>query len=67
MLSLTANPARLSADGKSMSALSGRVMYDRYPGVGVIVNLSATLGTASPAFPATGGDGSYQATFTVGF
>lgn len=65
-LSLTADPAQISADGKSTSALSGRVMYGQYPGVGVTVNLSATLGTVSPASPVTGADGSYQAVFTAG-
>lgn len=65
-ISLTANPTQLPADGKSTSALTGRVMYGQYPGVGVVVNLSATLGTVSPASPVTGADGSYQATFTAG-
>ncbi|AOQ23159.1 hypothetical protein MTAT_16890 [Moorella thermoacetica] len=65
-ISLTANPTQIPADGKSTSALDGKVMYGQYPGVGVAVNLSATLGTVSPASPITGADGSYQATFTAG-
>ncbi|MGB9825198.1 MAG: invasin domain 3-containing protein, partial [Desulfofundulus sp.] len=65
-LNLAANPTQLPADGKSTSVLSGKVMYGQYPGVGVTVNLSATLGTVSPVSPVTGADGSYQATFTAG-
>ncbi|NHM28091.1 hypothetical protein G7K71_14100 [Desulfofundulus sp. TPOSR] len=62
-ISLTANPTQIPADGKSTSIISGRVMYGQYPGVGVVVNLSATLGTVGPTSPVTDADGFYQATF----
>lgn len=64
-MSLTVNPNKLQADGKSQATVTGQVVYGQYPLVGGQVFLSVDLGSLDNTIVTTNDKGIYSTVLTA--